>query len=194
MEDAGVAKPESGLVYEDLIPLSWRRRSTGPDPAEILAIHQSNEQVLRCLTALDESRGETVDEEHGSLAHDISRLDFKINLLLDMMGRLLSRHVPVPEPAQVRIGATGLQWRSAAAAPARADTLAVELYLSRRFPSPIVLFGRVESVTPADEGGALVEMGFGEISEPVRNWLEKLIFRQHRRQVAHARRAPRAGG
>jgi hypothetical protein len=189
MEDAGLSKQESGLVFEDLMPLSWRRRPTDPDPAELLAIHQSNEQVLRCLTAVEESRGDAVDDDHGPLAHDLARLDFKVNLLLDMMGRLLSRHIPVPDPVPVRISAAGLHWR-AEMPPTSGDPLAVELYLSRRFPSPILLYGRVTSVTQAD-GLFHVDMDFGELSEPVRNWLEKLIFRQHRRQVAHARKTPR---
>jgi hypothetical protein len=189
MEDTGVSRPDTGLVYEDLIPLSWRLLDSRPDTAELLAVHQSNERILRCLTAVDESRSESGDEEQGPIAHDIARLDIKINLLLDMMGRLLSRHVPLPDPVPIRMYANGLQWRSDSA-PERGSLVEVELYLSRRFPSPIVLRGRVDAVTPA-EGGQLIELGFGDISEPVRNWLEKLIFRQHRRQVAHSRKTQR---
>ncbi len=191
MEDAGVSIPESGLVFEDLVPLSWRPVSARPDPAELLSIHQSNERILRCLTAVDESRSESGDEEHGPIAQDLARLDFKVNLLLDMMGRLLSRHVPMPDPVLVRMSAAGLQWQ-AKTPPEVGSVLEVELYLSRRFPSPIVLRGQVDSVRQA-EHGRLIELSYGDISEPVRNWLEKLIFRQHRRQIAHARKSPRDG-
>lgn len=190
--EEGDNSSESGLVYEDLIPLSWRQLSADPDPAELPGIHQSNELVLRCLSAVDESRTESGDEDGGAFAHDIARLDFKINLALDMLGRLLRMHEPAPAPAPVKLGATGVQWRSAGA-PDSGSPVRVELYLSRHFPSPIVLHGRVAAVTAVD-GGNRVDVHFGDLSEPVRNWLEKLIFRQHRRQVAHARRTMRERG
>lgn len=192
MEDAGVSIPEPGLVYEDVVPLSWRPVSARSDLAELLSIHQSNDRILRCLIAVDESRSESGDEDHGPIAYDLARLDFKINLLLDMMGRLLSRHVPMPDPVLLRMSAAGLHWQSKTA-PELGGALEVELYLSRRFPSPIVLRGHVDAVTPG-EHGYLIDLSYGDISEPVRNWLEKLIFRQHRRQIAHARKSPRDGG
>lgn len=193
MEDAGVANPESGLVYEDLIPLSWRQLATDPDPAEFPGIHQSNEWVVRCLSAIDDSRPESGDEEGGSLAHDIARIDFKLNLVLDMVGRLLRMHDPAPEAAPVRISATGIQWR-ASRAPDGGSPVRIELFLNRNFPSPIVLHGRVVAVTLTDEGDRWVDVNFGDLGVPMRNWLEKLIFRQHRRQIAQTRRALRERG
>lgn len=192
MEDAGASNQESGLVYEDLMPLAWEQLPADPDPAEIPAIHQSNELLLRCLNAFDESRFEAIDEDHGPLAHDIARLDFKLNLLLDMVGQLLRAQRPAPAAVPVRISASGLQWR-AQRAPDNGSPVRVELFLNRLIPSPIVLHGRVAAVA-ADGDDRRIEVRFGQISEPMRNWLEKLIFRQHRRQVAHARRANRERG
>ncbi len=192
MEDAGASNQESGLVYEDQMPLAWEQLPADPDPAAIPAIHQSNELLLRCLTAFDESRLEAIDEDHGPLAHDIARLDFKLNLLLDMVGQLLRAQRPAPAAVSVRISAGGLQWR-AHRAPDNGSPVRIELFLSRSIPSPIVLHGRVAAVV-AEGDGRRIEVLFGQISEPMRNWLEKLIFRQHRRQVAHARRATRERG
>lgn len=190
MDDAGVSNQESGLVYEDRMPLAWEQLPADPDPAEIPPILQSNEQLLRCLTALDEVRGDTVDDDHGALAHDIARLDYKLNLLLDMVGQLLRLQRPAPAAVPVRLGADGIRW-CATTAPAQDSPVRIELYLSRSLPTPILLFGRVAAIDRED-GGQRIDVRFGQVSEPMRNWLEKLIFRQHRRQVAQARRRQRA--
>jgi hypothetical protein len=174
-----------GLIYEDSIPISWRELGQDLSPAQIVKTHQSNERVLRCFASLEEYRTDAADEEHGHVAHELSRLEFKMNLLLDMVARLLVEHVATPAAVPVRMSGVGIRWQSPAA-PAVGSVLSVDIYLNQAYPSPITLYGEVTAVTPAD-GGFQIELRYQEMSETVRSWIEKMIFRHHRRQVAHAR-------
>lgn len=173
------------LVFEDRIPLGWRQIESAPSASQILRTHDANERVLRCLAALDEYHTDAAEEEHAHGGHDLARVEFKLNLLLDMMGRILVHHMSVPEPVPVRIGATSIQWESERVPPL-GQYLGIDVYLNQRYPSPITLFGVVRAVHPA-EGTCRVEVGYKDMSESVQGWIEKLIFRQHRRLVAQAR-------
>lgn len=173
------------LVYEDRIPLSWQEAEGGVSNAERLRTHDANERVLRCLAALDEYHTETPDEDQGHGSQDLARVEFKINLLLDLVARVVVHHMSVPDPVPVRIGAAAIQWETHSAPPL-GQYLRVDLYLNPKYPSPVTLFGVVRGVDPT-EAGYQVEMSYRDMSETVQGWIEKLIFRQHRRLVAQAR-------
>jgi hypothetical protein len=179
----------TGLVYEDTVPLGWREAGKDISTAQILRTHQSNERVLRCLAALEEHRGETADEEHGHVAHDLSRLESKLNLLLDMVARLLVEHVSMPTAVPVKMSGAGIRWHSASA-PAAGSLLYIDIYLTPGYPSPITLYGEVSQVLPLD-GGFQVDVHYRDMSDPMRSWIEKMIFRHHRRQIAHSRQQGR---
>lgn len=178
-----------GLLYEDSLPIRWREAGRELSTAQIVRTHQANERVLRSLAALDEYRAEGGDEEHAHVAHDLSRLDFKLNLLLDMVSRLLVEHVAMPAAVPVKMSAGAIRWRSAAAPPV-GSLLGIDLYLNPAYPSPITLYGEVRQVLPV-EGGYQVDAHYRDMSDAMRGWLEKLIFRHHRRQVAHSRQQGR---
>jgi hypothetical protein len=68
------------------------------------------------------------------------------------------------------------------------DELIVEMYLSRRFPRPLKVYGRISSVEMLEKGGFKIILDFGQLSLPVQNLLERFIFLKHRRMVASTRR------
>lgn len=185
MNDADTPKSGTGLVYEDRIPVRWQVIPALPARWQMLKTHHSNEQLLRYLAAVDEHRSEGVDEDHGPLAHDIARLEYKLNLLLEMVGRLLGERVHLPEPTTVRMTADELCW-IADEAPEPGSWLSVDLFLNQRVPCPVILHGQVDRVR-ALEDGLETALVYRDISEAERNWIEKLIFRQHRRLVALSR-------
>lgn len=191
MNDVDFATLSKGLHYEDSLPLRWQQAIEPSTPAGVLVRNQANEQLLRHLAAIEEVRSEGSDED-GQVSHDIQRLESKINLLMDMMGQLLTRQMSLPEPAPVRLGADAMQWICPpGAAPSEGMPLLVEVYLNRRYPSPLALGGAVESVRPEAGGGVSVTLRYAGLSEGLRSALEKIIFRQHRRLVAQARQAAR---
>jgi len=175
-----------GLFYEDSLPLRWREIGPTVTPAQALNIQQSNEQILRNLAVVDEHRLDLAEEAHPQVIQELTRLDSKINLLLDMVGQLVSRQLELPEPVPVRLGPDRLQWISARS-PSVGDRIAVEIYLNPRYPSAMTLLGTVAKVN-AGADGFFVEMAYADGGEGQRNALEKLIFRRHRRSVAQARR------
>lgn len=178
-----------GLCYEASLPLSWRALDAVPDAAHLAYWNEYNEVALRGMAALDEFTNQPPDE-HGAQGHELTRLEFKVNLILDLVGQLLAQQLLLPDTAWLKIGARGVTW-TCLEAPAPATPLLIQIYLTPNYPRPLELPATVVRV---DEQavGARCTATFVGCSEPVRDWLEKLIFRHHRRSIAHTR-APRAG-
>lgn len=178
----------TGLVYEDQLPLHWQALAAPMDAAHWQPLHESNEDVLRSLSTLEEHPQE-IAEEHPAVAHELRRLDFKLNLLLDMVGLLVARDLALPERVPLRLAAQGLEWITPQP-PALGSLVRLELYLSSKLPRPLVLLGRIQCRSPVADGLSRVVAVFEDLSELEADWLEKIIFVHHRRQVAHARRVP----
>ena len=178
-----------GLFYEDTLPLVWREIETPPTAARLVNVYHANEQLLRYLAALEEHRADHLEEDHPQTAHELARLDLKINLLLEMVGHLLSRQAVLPDAVPLRLGADGLQWTAKESqVPAAGSHLGVDVYLNSKYPAPLTLFGKVASAKPVS-GGHAVDLVYTDMDESLRTALEKMIFRQHRRLVAHVRRS-----
>jgi hypothetical protein len=175
-----------GLVYEDVLPLRWVRRDALPDGPELAGLNAENVEVLVADASLDEQRlpGEKRDEDH-ALAEDIQRVEFKLNVLIQLVARLLKRDDEAPSPRSLRLHATGLEWLDDRAAP-EAGIGVVTLYVSRHFPQPLVLPGQF-SPARADEHGRWSRFTFGALTPPVEEMLARLIFRHHRRAIAGTR-------
>lgn len=178
----------TGLVYEDQLPLHWQVIATSLDAAHWQPLHEANEDLLRSLSTLEE-HPQDIAEEHPAVAHELRRLDFKLNLLLDMVGLLVERDLSLPERVPLRLAARGLEW-STRQPPALGSLVQMELYISSKLPRPLVLLGRIQANSAATDGMSRVVAVFEDLSELEADWLEKIIFVHHRRQVAHARRAP----
>lgn len=175
-----------GLVYEDHLALQWDAIEVKPDESECIALEESNLDVLRTLLMLGDYRSEH-GEEPGNTAQELARMDFKLNLVLDLVGEVLSYYHDQPPRVLVRLGMRGVEWE-AAEAPAPGTLVSIDLYLSSRYPRALRVLGRVRSVTPLQQGARTVVM-FEDIGEAVQDVLEKIIFRHHRRRIAHARRS-----
>ncbi len=177
-----------GLSYEDALPLQWRPMDGPLSGEDLLRLNRDNETILKVAMVLGESRPESTDDPN--LSSELSHLDFKLNVLLDLVGHLVIREQPLPDPAALRLGARGLEW-VAESPPALGARLLVSLYLYPPYPHPVELPARVLSVEPA-ASGARVRVRFEELSEAVAEGLERLIFRNHRRLIAQSR-VPRGG-
>lgn len=200
MTETDTAALGEALYYEDRLPMRWQEHAELPAPVEILALNRHDEQILRHLAVIDEFRTEGTDEDAGShhsghhanhhaSHHDNQRLEFKIDVLIDMVGELLGRQLVLPEAVPVHLGADFMQWSVAPGEPlpTAERLLRVEVYLNRRYPNPLTLFGTVESVRSEADGSALVSLRYQGVSAGLRSGLERVIFRQHRRLIALAR-------
>jgi len=179
------AGPGQGLVLVDSLPLRWGPADPDTVAAEVLRHHDHNEEVLRVIAALEETPAE-LGEEHQPLAQEMARLDVKLNVLLGLVGQLLLVHFPLPPRRAVRLSPFGVEW-AADCGPQPGETGTIELWLSSRCPKPLVLAARAESAADVDLACRYAAR-FTLLTESLRDRLEKIIFRHHRRSVALTRR------
>lgn len=168
----------TGLLLEDRLPLHWRVAVT-PDAAPQLQL--SNEETLRVILSLDEHHVEASDE-NPEFAHEVQRLESKINLILELVSQLLARQLQLPEALPVRLSAHEIEWETATA-PAVGSSVLIETYVCPNYPRPLFL-----PATVIDSSGGRARAEFDDLGEPVQELLEKLIFRHHRRLIAASRR------
>ena len=180
-----------GIGYADALPLGFEPLDKLPDGAALAGMNQETQQVLVADASLDEQRPHTdkkSDEEH-ELAEDLQRVEFKVNVLIQLVARLLNREGELPPVRSFRLYSAGVEWLAAGeAAPSGAGL--VSLHVSRNFPQPLLLPGRVLG-QHADGEGSWVRFVFEGLTPSVTDALERLVFRHHRRLVAGTRSAPR---
>lgn len=175
----------TGLVCEDVMPLRCTQLTHAPTEMQRIQCQEANEDILRTIALLDEHFSEAGDE-HDITAQGMQRIDFKLNLVLDLVGQVLAHHLTLPESMSVSFNTEAIQWEGLSA-PDAGTGVKIELYVSRKYPRPIVLYGKVQVVQPIP-GAFRVGVALESLSEIVGEGLGKLIFRHHRRHVAHARR------
>ncbi len=182
----------AGLVYEDTVPLAWAARSALPDGPELAGLNAENVEVLVADASLDDQRPsqEKKHDDDQALAEDLQRVEFKLNVLIQMVARLMKREGATPAPRSVRVHANGIEWLADGREPSRGPGV-VTLHISRHFPQPLQIPGTFEG-THDDAHGRWAHFAFASLSPPVEDLLAKLIFRHHRRAIAGTRAQPRA--
>lgn len=181
-------EPLDGLGYEDGTPLGYEPRAALPEGPALAALNAEIVEVLVADASLDEQRPVHVDSKHDeehALAEDLQRLEFKVNVLIQLVARLMKREDAMPPVRHWRLHGQGVEWLVADDAPASGVGL-VSLYVSRNFPQPLVLPGRVVGMRE-DAHGRWVQFRFAGLVPAAAELLEKLIFRHHRRAVAGTR-------
>jgi hypothetical protein len=171
------------LAYEDMLPVRWRPQAE--TVSEVMAAQNLVERNLRVLQACDalEEHGqiEKSDDESPHSA-DLMRLDFKLNLLLDLVGQLLAHSQPRARPVPIRFNAMGALWKTDEP-PALGTHGVLEITLRELVMQPLSL--PAEVVSGAQPGEARVR--FLWLGETVADHIEKLVFRRHRRKIAGSR-------
>lgn len=181
-----------GLGYTDALPLGFERLERLPEGPALAGLNLENQQVLVADASLDEQRphAEKKSDEEPELAEDLQRLEFKVNVLIQLVARLLNRGASLPPVRSIRFHGQGLEWRLDDEEVQPGVGL-VHLHVSRYFPQALVLPGRIVGVHSDDEG-RWVSFAFAGLSPLLVDLLERMIFRHHRRLVAGARGTTRA--
>jgi hypothetical protein len=178
------------LAYQDVLPVAWRPLPDQIDPDLTASYAASNVRVLQASTALQEQGSTDKADENSPHAQDLLRIELKINLLLDVVGRILAANQPRPPSVAIRFNALGATFQAAAPLPKPGAQGSVEIFLRECVAEPLRLIGRVAAVSPGGE----VKVRFLPPGEATADLLEKLAFRRHRRQVAGSRSTPRTRG
>lgn len=170
---------DSGVVYTGSLPLSVTLMSGAPLEQELLRANESNELLLRSVSALEEK----IDtDESDEIAQELRRQDMKLNLILDLLGALLLQQQVIPETRELQLSAAGLR-AVVSPTPAPAQHCRIQLYIEPAIPKPLTLFGQCHVSAQA---GA-TDIAFVGLSQTVTDHLDKFIFRHHRRRIAQAR-------
>lgn len=185
-QESTTASTVPGVSFEDCIPVAWESLQQLPSNGELLRQSADNEALLHSLLLMDESHPETPDgdekEEHAAL----HRLEGKLDLLIQMMGELLCSRADLPADKHLSLSAT--QIRIAAEdvqdpeLPPEQGGVSLRLFISPKFPRPLVLLAQY---TGRQEGR--LHFTLQPTDARVQELWEKLVFRQHRRQIALAR-------
>lgn len=170
---------DEGLLLEGNFPVAFSSVDDFPGFAELAIINQGNESFLRiCL-----SPQEPIElDEHDEVSLELRRQELKINLLLDMVGELLAKQKQLPAPVKLNLTSLGMEWPNNAAKFKVGEKLAIALYISPPTPKELRLYGEVV----AGEGDETTAIHFVGLNQSVKDWLEKFIFRHHRRTIAHS--------
>jgi hypothetical protein len=177
------------LAYQDVLPVLWRSMAAPVDMAVVTSFTERNVRVLQACVAIEEAGSISVEKtEDSPHAADIQRLEFKVNLLLDLVGQVLVMNRPRPPAVPIRFNALGAQWKGAAPLPEAGTHGVAEIYLRDCVAEPLRLIGRVTNVTPDGQ----IKARFVPPGETIADLIEKLSFRRHRRKIAESRQ-PRRG-
>ncbi len=173
------------LVYEDRLPLVWSARSDDAQAENYARIAEHNEHVMRCVNMLSDQIREKGDDE-SETESAVVRLEAKVNLLLEMVSRMEREKSDLPDTTHTRLAAAGIEWNCLGDPPGMGDEIWISLYIDDRVPEPLKLAACVISVSGSGPG-AVVCARFEEMGESVRDQLQKMIFRHHRRMIAQSR-------
>ena len=173
------------LAYQDVLPVLWRALPGAVDAALAASFTERNVRVLQACAAIEEHR---VPEGAEEPSPDLQRLDFKLNLLIDLVGQLLVANRPRPTAVAIRFNVLGAVWRASPPLPEAGGQGIAEIHLRDFLAEPLRLIGRITSVSPDGQ----IKARFAPSGEPVADLIEKLIFRRHRRQIAESRQPRRA--
>ena len=145
---------------------------------------ERNLAALAAVAALEERRSDTAEED-SALHQEIARLDAKLNVLADLVNRLLAPASGLPARQPVRFNAMG------AVVPAEllpaglpdGSPMLLRLHLDACPSLPLEL--PAHCVRRLDD--ARLFLAFDPMPEAASDAIERLVFRHHRRKVAEAR-------
>ena len=177
-----------GLVFVGRLPLAWRELPDPPDAIESRELERGNLTILHTLFALDIHAGDSGEDPANLVnATELKRLDFKIGLLLELVGQLYARQQAIPPERTLALTVNGLSWQ-ADSVPSASRLLRLELYCNLSYPRPLILDAQITETIP-NPGGWRIQTSFHDLSESLQEALERYIFLQHRRAIANSRRS-----
>jgi len=182
MNSDNVSSPSNGLTYDARLPFCCRPRQSA---VTIDACDEKNQRLLQSLAILDEHHIEN-QEDNRELSGDIARLESKVDLLLEMMSKLLVSS-DLLSPTKVSLRADGVSWfGDASQTQEKGATVWIELVLDERLLEPLKLPAEVYSCEVLN-GEVQCVARFVNMGDSVSELLEKAIFRHHRREIAGLR-------
>lgn len=149
---------------------------------ESTILDEKNYQVLQILDMFNNDF--TLAEENSVKNYELQRIEAKLDGLLLMMAQILSQQINSETLlCKTNLSADYLLIETEHIIDLNSNVL-IELYLEQYCPQPLLLSGKVIDVAAIRNGlmGLLIQ--FINIGSATQAYLEKLIFRLHRKQIA----------
>jgi hypothetical protein len=178
-KDEGTA---AGLSFTDNISLAWQPVDYTLDDRHLALANDSNEIFLRAVSAIGEFARD-VPEDGQDISQEMARLDIKMNLLLDLVSQLIYAQLAIPDITRVTISSSEIEW-TGDELPAPEQTVLLKIYIQRGTPKPLCFYGTVIS-SAADHAAGHARVKYIGLRGSAQAWLDKLIFRHHRREIAY---------
>lgn len=178
------AMPDHPLYLSRIaLPVSWEVLNRPPSSDDFGKVGWSNAGVLGFLLHnVDLDAAQRPADEH--LAEALAPLRIKLDVVIEMLGRLSFRGAELPPVAIIELGANRMSWHAPELFEAGA-WLRIKLYFDPNFLEPIVLFGQVASAIKDDTGaGGLVQVELAETTLETEEAVARLTFLAQRRQLA----------
>lgn len=171
------------LAYEDVLPVQWKPLAQPLDRFTLTGIEESNALLLQACVAVEEHPVRELSEELEPLAGELARMEFKINLVLRLLSRLVAPEV-TGTPTKIQFNALGASWVSPETPPRVGSVGLLRVQLRSSLPQPLELSAEIGSVSDGQ-----VRATFPELSDRNAELIQKLAFLRHRRQIAGTRKA-----
>jgi|GEM_PF-966936 len=168
----------SPVHYQALLPLTWVAAES-LDAAKLSVWMHTNAVLLRALATIEaQPPASDYESEPGTpTGRMLERLEAKIDLSLSLLSCLLGHEAHHQQALPATLSAGGIEWESASLPEAGSEIL-LTLHLSPKLPHPLQLPAHVER---SGNGRALAR--FVHLDDDTRDWLERTVFRQHRRSI-----------
>lgn len=171
---------QDGVSYFTVIPLSWRTEAEASDDDVAVWMH-GNVTLLRALATIEAMQPEIEGDAGSAVSKVLERLEFKIDLTLNLVAKLLTQHAVLPAACPVFVSTEGMEWICKEAATV-GDDIVISAYISPKLPQPLILPAKIKAVQQ-EPGGTRVYATFTHLSEEAQDWISRTVFRYHRRAV-----------
>ena len=184
MTEGDSRKTTKGLTFSDNISIVWKPVESPPAESLLALVNESNEAFLRAVSAIGTFAGDP-SEDDVALSQEIARLDLKITMLLDLVSQLIYKQLDIPERTLVTISSSDIEW-SGDSVPDPGSIVFVQAYIQHGTPKPLSFYGEVVS-SREDFAEGRAKVRYLGLSGLAQSWLDKIIFRHHRREIAYMR-------
>jgi hypothetical protein len=175
-----------GISLYERLPFGWMPADLG-DLVELDHVNHETARALQALSVFEEAPREVpADSSHHAMP-ELLHLQAKVDVLLSLMGRLISENAGVPARHSVVLRGHSAEWSGPDQAKAKpGDTGYAMIYPNPTMPLALRLPARI--VGSVERSGARwLQTRFEHLSPAVAAGLEKMVFRRHRRQVAYSK-------
>ncbi len=171
------------LAYHDTLPVRWEPLERPLDQFRLGTLEEANVMLLQACVAVEEHPLRDKGEDSHPLANELARLDFKLNLLLQMVGTLVNQ-APAVEAVPVQFNALGASWQARGAPPRVGTQGMLHIRLRGALVQTLDLYAEITD----SEAGA-VSAKFLKMPPAAAELMQQLCFLRHRKQVAGSRKS-----